>query len=157
MTYLREIKKHIKTILLQSGDPISLPEIQVSLRKFNIEVNEVDILKAINNMPAGEYELIPAPVNKTKSDPQERSTKYQSGIYLKRKHRAKIRILNSLSNISEMHISTIEDLFAIKEEKVCLHEILEEMKAEGLIRFSTTDHHFITLTSAGKDYLDIFQ
>ena len=152
-----EVAKYIKVILLKSEVPLSYPDIQKALYKYNIELSELDILKALKEIPKADKKQISEPLDPTRDATEDRNPKFLADIDLKRKHMAKMCILSRLLHNDEMHISKVEELLSNMKAKLSLAMLLDEMGTEDLIRFKTTDHNFITIASAGKDYLNIFQ
>ncbi len=152
-----QVMKFVRIILLSTEKPLSYREIQKELKKFNIKASEPDILKALIEMPDEDRELIQQSLDEVQVTETIRSSHYKAGRMLKRKTDAKNLILNEIIGVDEKHISIIEEKLSINGIKVSLQSLLNEMEEEGLIRFRTNDHHFISITSLGKDYFDIFQ
>ncbi len=152
-----EVMKFIRIILLNSGKPLSYPEIQCELKKIKIEASEPDILKALNEMSNDDRVLVQQSLNDVQVTKTERSSHYVAGRLLKRKTDAKILILNEIIGVDKKHKSMLQDKLNNNEIRVELQSLLNEMEEEGLIRFINTNQHFVAITSEGKDYLDIFQ
>ena len=151
-----KIAKFIKIILLQNEEPLSYPEIQKELREFNIEAAEIDIVKALKLIPKSEKEFMPISLSSNTLATENRGPKYSASVFLERKHRAIMNILNLLSDVEEKHISLIEDELIRIGGKVDLQKLLLEIEAEELIKFKTSDHHFVTITNEGRDYFKAF-
>ncbi len=151
-----KIAKFIKIILLQNEEPLSYPEIQKELREFNIAAAETDIIKALKLIPKSEKEFIPISLSSKTLATENRGPKYLASVALKRKHRAIMNLLNLTADAEEKHISLIEDEFVRIGEKVDLRKLLVEIETEELIKFKTTDHHFISISYEGREYLKAF-